>query len=86
MKRRLSISFELRDDRCYNSLVLRLRYHEAVPVLPTQWILLTSLTVDELRRDLQAYIDPADRLLVTHIASMSFRNLIDNDDFGRGAA
>jgi hypothetical protein len=86
MQKRLSISFELREDRGYDSLVLRLRHHDAVPVLPTQWILLTSLTVDEIRRDLQTYIDPADRLLVTQVASMSSRNLIDNDKFGTGTA
>ena len=86
MKKRVSISYELRDDRCYDSLVRRLRHYEAVPVLPAQWILLTSLTVDELRRDLQTYIEPADRLLITQVASMSSRDLIDNDDFGIGVA
>jgi hypothetical protein len=86
MKRRLSISFELREDRSYDSLILRLRHLGAVPVLPTQWILLTSLTVDAIKRDLQAHIDSADRILVTHVTSMSFRNLINDDKLGRGAA
>lgn len=86
MKRRLSISFDLREDRRYDSLARRLLDLDAVQVLPSQWILLTSLAVDEIRRDLQTYIDPADRLLVTHVASMSFRNLIDSDNSGTGAA
>jgi len=86
MKRRLSISFELREDRPYDSLVLRLLHLGAVPVLPTQWILLTLLTVDEIKRDLQVHIDPADRILVTQVTLMSFRNLINNDKLRKGAA
>jgi hypothetical protein len=54
--------------------------------MPTEWHLLTPLTVDEIMRELQVYIDPADRLLVTQVASMSSRNLINNDKLGRGAA
>jgi hypothetical protein len=54
--------------------------------MPTQWILLTPLTVEEVRRELQGYIDPADRLLVTQVASMSSRNLINSDVLGKGAA
>ncbi len=86
MSKRFAISFELDDDRRYDSLVLRLRHLGAVPVLPTQWLLSISLTADEIRRDLQGHLDPADRLLVTQVTSMSFRNLINNDKFGRGAA
>ena len=84
--KRVSISFDLDDNRRYDSLTQRLQHYDAIPVLPTQWIFLTSLSIDEIRRDLQAYIDPADRLLVTHVASMSFRNLINNDKITRGAA
>jgi len=83
---KISISFDLREDRSYDSFFLRLLYRGAVECLPTQWILVTSLRVDEIRRDLQDHIDSADRLLVTQVMSMSFRNLIDNDKFGRGAA
>ena len=86
VKNRFSISFELDDSRLYDSLVLWLRQLGAVPVLPTQWIIQTSLTVDEIRRDLQNHIDDADRLLVAQVASMSFRNLINSDKFKRGAA
>lgn len=86
MQRRLSISFESDDDRSYDCLYRRLLRHEAIQVLPKQWIVLTELTADELRRDLQAYIDPADRILITQVASMSSRNLIDADRLGRGAA
>ena len=86
MKRRLSISFESDDDRCCASLYRRLLQLEAIQVLPKQWIVLTGLTADELRRDLQSYIDPADRILITHVVSMSFRNLVNADRFGKGAA
>jgi hypothetical protein len=86
MKKRVSISFDLDDNRRYDALALRLYHLGAVLMLPTQWFLLTSLTVDEIRRDLQAYIDPADRLLVTQFTSMSFRNLINDDKLERGAA
>jgi hypothetical protein len=86
MSKRFAISFELDDNRRYDSLVLRLRHLGAVPVLPTQWLLLTSLTADEIRRDLQDHIDTADRLLVTQVTSMSSRNLISDEQFGRGAA
>ncbi len=89
MKKRVSISLELSGD----SLERRPGYldrwlcrHEAIRVMPTQWILVTPLAVDEIRSELQAYLDPADRLLVTQVASMSSRNLINNDKFGRGAA
>jgi hypothetical protein len=86
MKKRFAISFELDDNRRYDTLVLRLRHLGAVPVLPTQWILLTSLTIDEIKRDLQTHIDTTDRILVTQVASMSFRNLINDDKLRRGAA
>ena len=89
MKKRVSISLELSGDslerRC-DFLDRWFRHHEAVRVMPTQWILLTSLTVSEIRREVQSYIDPADRLLVSQVASMSYRNLINADKFGRGAA
>ena len=84
--RKISISFDLREDRSYDSFFLRLLYHGAEERLPTQWILVTSLRADEIRRDLQDHLDPADRLLITQVMSMSFRNLIDNDKSGRGAA
>jgi hypothetical protein len=89
MKKRVSISLELSGDsleRRYDSLDRWLRRREAVQVMPTQWILLTPLTVEEVRRELQGYIDPADRLLVTQVASMSSRNLINSDVLGKGAA
>lgn len=86
MSKRFAISFELDDNRSYDSLVLRLRHLGAVPVLPTQWLLSTSLTADEIRRDIQGHIDTADRLLVTQVTSMSSRNLIDDERFRRGAA
>lgn len=86
MTKRFAISFELDNNRCYDSLFRRLLNLGAVPVLPTQWILLTSLVGDEIKRDLQNHIEPTDRLLVTQVASMSFRNLINSDEFERDAA
>jgi hypothetical protein len=89
MKKRVSINLELSGEsfeRRYDSLDRWLRHHGAVRVMPTEWHLLTPLTVDEIMRELQVYIDPADRLLVTQVASMSSRNLINNDKLGRGAA
>jgi len=86
MIKRISISYELDDNRCYDSLIRRLRQLGADPKLPTQWFLHSSDSVDEIKRDLQAYIDPADRLLVTEVTSMSSRNLINSDKSGRGAA
>ena len=84
--RRISISFDLREDRSYDSFFLRLLYHGAEERLPTEWILLTSLRDDEIMDDLQKHIDPADRLQVTQVTSMSSRNLINDEQFGRGAA
>lgn len=82
---RISITFELCGDRRYDAFFLRLRHYGASPKLPAQWVLLTAATVHEIRRDLQTYIDPADRLLVTQVGSMSHQNPI-NEDFGMGAA
>jgi hypothetical protein len=84
--RKISIGFDLCEHRSYDSFFLRLLYHGAEERLPTEWILLTSLSVGEIMSDLQKHIDPADRLLVTQVTSMSYRNLINNDSVGRGAA
>jgi hypothetical protein len=86
MKKYVSIGFELDDNRRYDSLARRLHHHGAVLVLPMQWFLETKLEVDEVKRDLQAYLDPADRLLVTEVNRMSSRNLINADKIDRGAA
>ena len=89
MKKRISISVELSGESLERrdcSLAQWFHYHEAVQVMPTQWVLLTPLAVDEIRRELQRYVDPADRLLVTEVASMSYRNLITDDKIGKGAA
>ena len=84
--RKILVSFDLCEDRSYDSFFLRLLYLGAEEQLPTEWILLTSLNVDEIMSDLQKYIDPADRLLVTQVTSMSSRNLVNDEQFGRGAA
>lgn len=89
MKHRISISFELSGDgpeRQWEAVDRWLYNHEAVQALPTQWVALTLLTADQVRRELQPLIDPADRLLVSQVTSMSFRNLINDDKFGKGAA
>ena len=84
MMRRITISFELDRDHGYDALIRRLWSHGAFPVLPSQWMLQTTFTVDEIKKDLQRYIDEADRLLITHVASMSSRNLINKDQFRSG--
>jgi hypothetical protein len=70
--RKISISFDLREDRSYDSFFLRLRYLGAEERLPTEWILITSLRVDEIVDDLQQYIDFADRLLVAQVTRCHF--------------
>jgi hypothetical protein len=77
--KRVSISFELSGDsfeRRYYSLAFWLNHHDAVQVMGTQWVLVTPLTVEEIKYELQTLTDPADRLLVTQVGPMSFRNLI----------
>jgi len=39
----------------------------------------TAMAVDEIKRDLQDYLDPADRILVTQVSFMSSRNVISDD-------
>jgi hypothetical protein len=51
--RKLSIGFDLREDRSYDSFFLRLLDLGAEERLPTEWILITSLRVDEIVDDLQ---------------------------------
>jgi hypothetical protein len=89
MKRRISISVELNGEsfeRRLGSVNRLLSRYSAIQVMATEWHLLTPLTVDEIRRELQAYVDPADRLLVKQVTSMSSQNLINDDKWGRGAA
>jgi hypothetical protein len=83
--RRISISYELRENRCYSGFIRRLECLGASPVMNTQWVLQTSFTIEDIERDLRSHLDPADRLLVTHFGAMSSRNLINTDKFGGGA-
>ena len=81
--KRILISFELSGDgleRRFYSLTLWLCYHDAVQV-GTQWYLITSLTADNVRGELQTLIGPSDRLSVTRV-SMSFRIPINADRLG----
>jgi len=82
--RRISITFELREDRHYDSFFRRLRCLGAEPVMNTQWDLQTGFTVEELERDLRRHLDPADRLRVMYAGAMSARNLIGTHKFGNG--
>jgi hypothetical protein len=82
--RRISISFELGENRRYDAFFRRLQCLGAFPVMNSQWVLLTVFTVEQIERDLRALIDSADRLLVTYVGAMSSRNLINNDRFGSG--
>jgi hypothetical protein len=89
MMKRISISVEsaeLGGNGDYTPLVRRLSYYEAVAVGRAQWILQTSLSADEITRDLDSYIDPADHLTALEFASMSSRNLMNADKIERGAA
>jgi hypothetical protein len=83
--RRISISFELGESRRYDAFFRRLQCLGAFPVMNSQWwVLQTSFTVEQVEKDLQTRIDPADRLLVTYVGATSSRNLINKDKFGSG--
>ena len=86
MKRRISISFELDQDRHYDAFFRRLQCLGAFPVMHSQWMLQTPFTVDEIEKDLRTHIDSADRLMVTYAGAMSSRNLINKDKFGTSLA
>jgi hypothetical protein len=86
LKNQISISFELCENRSYDSFFLQLCYWGAGERLPGLGIVRSSLTVDEIKRDLEVHIDTADRLIVAQVTSMSCRNLINDDKFERGAA
>jgi len=82
--RRISISYELGEDRRYDDFFRRLDCLGAVPVMKSQWVLQTPFTIEQLEKDLRARIDPADRLLITDVGAMSSRNLINKDKIGSG--
>jgi hypothetical protein len=84
MKRRLSITLRLEPDGDYAALNLRLIYHGAEFVADNHFLVVSTLTPDELRRDLQQYVDPADGILVEHVALMSYRNIPSAERFGTG--
>jgi hypothetical protein len=79
MLKSISIGLELNESSNYDALARRLRHHGATIVLPMQWMLQTSLMAEDIRKDVQAYLGPADRLLVTQVTSLSFWNLIDDN-------
>lgn len=80
--RRIFISYELCENRCYDSFFRRLQCLGAFPVMNTQWVLQTPFKIEEIERDLRRYLDSADRLLVTYVGAMSSQNLINNHKFG----
>ena len=84
--RRLSITFELGESRRYDSFFRRLHCLGAFDAMNSQWFLLTSLAVDEIEKDLRAHLDPADRLCVAHVGTMSSQNLINGDKFATRAS
>jgi hypothetical protein len=86
MKRRISISFDLGENRRYDSFFRRLHALDAFPVMSSQWVTQTPFTVEQIERDLRRYIDPADRLLVSYCGAMSSRNPINPDRFASGSA
>jgi hypothetical protein len=84
MMRRISIGFELDHRDRYDNFFRPLQCLGAFPVMNSQWVLQTPFTVEQVEKDLRARIDPADRLLVTHVGAMSSRNLNNQDKFGNG--
>lgn len=83
--KRISITFELSEDRSYDGFFRRLRCLGAEPVMNLQWVLQTPSTVEVIERDLRRFLDAADRLLVAYVGTVSSRNLINTDKFGGGA-
>lgn len=84
--KRVLVSFELTGDgpeRNEQTLALWLRRHLAMQIMPAQWHLLTSMTVEEIKKELQDLLDPADRLLITQVhGRMSYRNLFGGGQLG----
>jgi len=84
--RRILVSIELDGDsplRRERSVALWLERHVGVQVMAAQWYVLTSLSVEEIRQEIQTLLDPADRLLVTQVhGKMSYCNAIENERFG----
>lgn len=85
--KRISVRFELNGDGTesrHYSLGLWLAYRDAVPVRETEWVLITPLTAEEVRCQLQTLIGPGDLLEVTHAGAMSVRIPIGTPKSGLG--
>jgi hypothetical protein len=83
--RRISVRFELRENRRYDEFFRRLQCMGGFPVMNSEWCLQTPFSRDEVEKDLRTRIDPADRLVVDYVGAASSRNLINKDKFGGGA-
>jgi hypothetical protein len=74
---RYTINFDLDHREGYDKFFRRLHDLHAEPLLSGQWCIQTAVSADELRKDLQAYIDPADRIVIAQVGLMSTRNPIE---------
>ena len=84
--RRVSVRFNLGENRRYDSFFRRLHCLGAFPVMNSEWWLPTPFSLEELEMELRALIDPADRLLVTFVGAVSSRNLINRDRVSTNSA
>ncbi len=75
--KRISVRFELGEQGEYDAFFRRLHCMGAFPVMNSEWWLQTAFLLEEVEKDLRGRIDPADRLLITYVGAMSFRNLIN---------
>lgn len=82
------ISYDLdKPGQNYEQLIIRLKAHGAVRVLFSQWVLSTTWTAEQLRNDLQSYLDSNDRLLVVEISGQwAYANIMAADSFKKIAA
>lgn len=89
MKRRFSITINLNGDspeRECAAVAGWLRRHRAEAVTDGQWFILTTLTAEEVRKQLDGFLDPSDRIVVIQIGAVSARNLIGIESSEAGVA
>ena len=77
--KRYVIGFELNNRDSYDGFFRRVEALGAVPLMKSEWVLMTRLTASEIERDLRRFVDPADRLLVVPVGVASSQNLINRD-------
>ncbi|HEV8415818.1 MAG TPA: hypothetical protein VGQ49_19665 [Bryobacteraceae bacterium] len=82
------ISYDLdKPGQNYPRLIARLQAHGAVRVLLSQWALTSTWSAEQLRNDLQAYMDTNDRILVVEISGQwAYSNIMASENFKQIAA